>query len=87
MKGAPKGTTPTPVKKLYLLRADDVEYLEPSLEDETQIAYIHLKRGGRIVQIDDNADGRGVLTANIRRIVGDKATTRLLSGVGKPTQD
>lgn len=71
---------PAPAKKLYLIRADDVDGFEPMPGDDTQIGCIHMKPGGRIVQIDDSPEGRGILTANIRRAVGEKATTRLISG-------
>lgn len=72
-----------PVKKLYLIRGEDVDGFEPHADDDTQIACVHIKRGGRIVLIDDTPEGRGALTSNIRRIVGDKATTRLISGAAK----
>ena len=82
-KGPSKAAAPAPAKKLYLIRADDVEHFESFTDDETQIACVRIKRGGRIVQIDDNPEGRGLLSSNIRRIVGDKATTRLISGETK----
>lgn len=69
----------TQIKKLYLIKADDVEKLETG-DDATHITNIRLKPGGRIVQIDDSPEGRGVLTSNIRRIVGNKASTRLITG-------
>lgn len=69
-----------PAKKLFLIRGEDVEKFEGSEGDEKQIAKIHLKHGGRVVQIDDNPAGRGVLSTNIRRVVGEKATSRLISG-------
>lgn len=79
----PKAEAPAPVKKLFLIRGEDVEGFEPFDDDENQIAKIHLKRGGRVVQIDDNPEGKGVLSSNIRRIVGKEATTRLISGAAK----
>lgn len=72
-----------PVKKLFLIRGEDVEGFEPYPDDEEQIGCVHLKRGARVVQIDDNPEDRGVISSNIRRIVGKKATTRLIFGAGK----
>lgn len=58
-------------------RIDD---LDPEDRKKVVITAIVMAEGGRIVQIDDNPEGRGILTANIRRAVGEKATTRLISG-------
>jgi hypothetical protein len=74
-----KATAPA-TKKLYLIRAYDVEHLETWYDDDTQVQCVHIRRGGRIVQIDDNNEGRRVLADNVRRIIGDKAVARLLSG-------
>lgn len=82
-KGPSNEAAPAPVKKLYLIRGEDVDGFEPYADDDTQIASIHIKRGGRIVQIDDSPEGRGILSSQIRRAVGDKATTRLISGAVK----
>lgn len=79
-----RSESPTPVKKIFLIRGEDVEDFESFEDDKNQIAKIRLKRGGRVVQIDDNPEGRGLLSSNIRRIVGQKATTRLISGATKP---
>lgn len=81
-----KSEESAPVKKLYLIRADDVDGFEPIPGDDSQIGCIHLKRGARVVQIDDNPEGRGILTSNIRRAVGEKATTRLISGAAKSAE-
>jgi hypothetical protein len=70
-------------KKLYLLKADDVYDLIMDPDNPDAIKMIVLKPGGRIVQIDDTVEGRGVLTSHIRRVVGAKASSRLISGEEK----
>lgn len=68
-----------PVKKLYLIKGEDVDRFEPLENDDSQIGCIRIKHGGRIVQFDDNVEGRGKLASHVRRILGDKATARMMA--------
>lgn len=60
--------------------AADVRRMSAEEKKALSITSIELTGAARVLQIDDTPEGKKILTTNIRRIVGERVSQKLIKG-------